>query len=52
LGLWEKPKLEIVKMHFAFRCDKKDILDQSISFLKQRNLGITGFSVDIDLVHH
>jgi catechol-2,3-dioxygenase len=38
LGLWEKPKSEIVKMHFAFRCDKEDILNNSISFLKDRNL--------------
>ena len=38
LGLWEKPKSEIVKMHFAFRCDKEDILNNSISFLKERNL--------------
>ncbi|MBK6331717.1 MAG: VOC family protein [Bacteroidetes bacterium] len=38
LGLWEKPKSEIVKMHFAFRCDKEDILNKSIPFLKERNL--------------
>jgi catechol-2,3-dioxygenase len=38
LGLWEKPKSEIVKMHFAFRCDKEDILNQSVKFLNERNL--------------
>lgn len=38
LGLWEKPKAEMVKMHFAFRCGKEDILNKSVSFLKARNL--------------
>ena len=38
LGLWEKPKEEIVKMHFAFRCDKEDILNRSIDFLESKNI--------------
>ena len=38
LGLWEKPKSEIDIRHFAFRCDKEDILNKSIDFLKKRNL--------------
>jgi lactoylglutathione lyase len=38
LGLWEKPKHEIDKRHFAFQCDVKFILNNSISFLKERNL--------------
>jgi len=38
LGLWEKPKHEIDKRHFAFRCDKGDVLSKSIGFLKERNL--------------
>ncbi len=46
LGLWEKPKSEIVKMHFAFRCDKEDILNNSISFLKERNLNPYNFLKD------
>jgi catechol-2,3-dioxygenase len=46
LGLWEKPKSEIVKMHFAFRCDKEDILNNSISFLKERNLKPYNFLKD------
>ena len=29
LGLWEKPKSEIEKRHFAFRCDKEFILNQA-----------------------
>ena len=46
LGLWEKPKEEVVKMHFAFRCDKEDILDKSVSFLKERNLKPYNFLKD------
>ena len=46
LGLWEKPKSEIVKMHFAFRCDKEDILYNSISFLNDRNLKPYNFLKD------
>jgi lactoylglutathione lyase len=38
LGLWEKPKAEIDKRHFAFRCNKEDILNKSVDFLKSRNL--------------
>lgn len=38
LGLWEKPKAEIDPRHFAFRCDKEDILNKSIDFLKARQL--------------
>jgi len=38
LGLWEKPKLEIDKRHFAFRCDKDYILNKSVDFLKGHNL--------------
>lgn len=38
LGLWEKPKEEIDKRHFAFRCNVDDVLHKSIDFLKIRNL--------------
>jgi lactoylglutathione lyase len=38
LGLWERPVSEIQMRHFAFRCDKEDILLRSIDFLKSRNL--------------
>jgi lactoylglutathione lyase len=38
LGLWEKPKVEIDKRHFAFRCDKEHILYRAIEFLKKRDL--------------
>src|SRR6187402_1076582 len=46
LGLWEKPKNEIVKMHFAFRADKEDILNNSVDFLKARNLKPYNFLKD------
>ncbi|MGG9972443.1 VOC family protein [Ferruginibacter sp. SUN002] len=46
LGLWEKPKSEIVRMHFAFRCDKDDILNRSVDFLKERNLKPYNFLKD------
>jgi lactoylglutathione lyase len=32
LGLWEKPKAEINKRHFAFRCDKEFILKSRLTF--------------------
>jgi lactoylglutathione lyase len=46
LGLWEKPKEEIDKRHFAFRCEKEDILTKSIDYLKQRNLKPYNFLKD------
>jgi len=38
LGIWEKPKHEIDIRHFAFKCEVADVLDKSVSFLKQHNL--------------
>jgi lactoylglutathione lyase len=46
LGLWEKPKEEFVKMHFAFRCDKEDILNKSAEFLKSKYLKPYNFLKD------
>ena len=46
LGLWEKPSTEIVRMHFAFRCDKDDILNRSVDFLKTHNLKPYNFLKD------
>ncbi len=46
LGIWEKPTAEIVRQHFAFRCDKEDILNKSINFLKDRNLKPYNFLKD------
>jgi len=38
LGIWEKPKDQIDKRHFAFRCDANDILNRSVDFLKSKNI--------------
>jgi len=46
LGLWEKPKQEIDRRHFAFRCDTEDILYRSVAFLKSRNLKPYNFLKD------
>lgn len=46
LGLWEKPKAEIDKRHFAFRCDKEYILNKSVDFLKEHNLKPYNFLQD------
>ena len=46
LGLWEKPKAEIDKRHFAFRCDVDDVLHHAVAFLKQRNLNPYNFLKD------
>lgn len=46
LGLWEKPKEEVVKMHFAFRCDKEYILHKSVDFLESKNLKPYNFLKD------
>ena len=46
LGLWEKPKEEIDIRHFAFNCDVEDILHNSVSFLKERNLKPYNFLKD------
>ncbi len=47
LGLWEKAKAEVVvKMHFAFRCDKEDILTKSVDFLESKKLKPYNFLKD------
>src|SRR5512141_2764152 len=46
LGLWEKPKHQIEKRHFAFRCTVEDMLEKSVSFLKKRNLKPRNFLRD------
>ena len=38
LGLWEKPVDDIDIRHFAFRCDPEWVLNESIPYLKERNL--------------
>ena len=46
LGLWEKPKNEIEKRHFAFRCDVEDVLNRSVAWLKERKLQPYNFLKD------
>ncbi len=46
LGLWEKPKSQIDKRHFAFRCDKEYILQQSSEFLNRHGLKPYNFLKD------
>lgn len=43
LGIWEKPKSEIDKRHFAFRCDQEFILNQATDFLKEQGLNPYNF---------
>ena len=43
LGLWEKPKDEIDIRHFAFECDPEWVLNESVDFLKSRNLKCWNF---------
>ena len=46
LGLWENPKNELHTRHFAFRCEKDFILNQSVSWLKKRGLQPYNFLKD------
>lgn len=46
LGIWQKPKNEIDKRHFAFRCDVDDVLNKSVDYLKDRGLKPYNFLKD------
>lgn len=46
LGLWEKPKEEIDIRHFAFECEPDWILNESVKYLKSRNLKCRNFFND------
>ena len=46
LGLWEKPKSQIDKRHFAFRCAKDFILTQATEFLNRHELKPYNFLKD------
>ena len=47
LGLWEKPEDEVQTRHFAFRCEKEFILNESVSFLKEKGLKPYNFLKDV-----
>lgn len=46
LGLWEKPKNEIESRHFAFECDPDWVLNESVEFLKSRDIHCWNFLND------
>jgi len=46
LGLWEKPKEGIDIRHFAFECEPDWVLNESVNFLKSRNLNYWNFLND------
>ncbi len=46
LGLWEKPKEEIDIRHFAFECDPDWIQNESVNYLKVRNINHWNFLND------
>ena len=46
LGLWEKPKEEVDIRHFAFECEPDWVLNESVDFLKSRNITCWNFLND------
>ena len=46
LGLWEKPKGEIDQRHFAFECEPDWVLNESVAFLKSKNIKCWNFLND------
>ncbi len=46
LGLWEKPIDEIDLRHFAFECEPDWIINESVNFLKSRNIKCRNFLND------
>ena len=43
IGLWEKPKEEIDIRHFAFECEPDWIVNESVNYLKSRNIKYWNF---------
>ena len=46
LGLWEKPKEEIDIRHFAFECEPDWVLNESVEYLKSRDIKFWNFLND------
>ena len=46
LGLWEKPKEQIDIRHFAFECEPNWIQNESVNYLKARNIKSWNFLND------
>src|SRR5436189_2898576 len=43
LGIWEKPKAQVLQQHYAFRCGVDDVLNLSVKYFKERNLSFHNF---------
>ncbi len=46
LGLWEKPREQVVHQHFAFRATVEDVLERSVAWLNERGLSCRNFLDD------
>lgn len=46
LGLWEKPRAQVVRQHFAFRASLENVLHRSVDWLKERGLPCRNFLDD------
>ncbi|MGH7177567.1 MAG: VOC family protein [Tepidisphaeraceae bacterium] len=46
LGLWEKPREQVLPQHFAFRVTIDDVLNNSVAWLKRRGLECRNFLDD------
>jgi catechol 2,3-dioxygenase-like lactoylglutathione lyase family enzyme len=46
LGVWEKPKEQVLPQHFAFRCSIEAILEQAAAYLEARHLPYHNFLND------
>lgn len=46
LGVWEKPKEQVLPQHFAFRSTIEDVLERSIEYLEARQLPYRNFLND------
>lgn len=46
LGLWEKPKEQIDIRHYAFQCEPDWIVNESVEYLKKRNINCWNFLND------
>jgi catechol 2,3-dioxygenase-like lactoylglutathione lyase family enzyme len=46
LGLWEKPREQVVRQHFAFRTTTEDVVNKSVAWLKEHGLPCHNFLND------
>ena len=43
LGLWEKPRHQVIPQHYAFRCSIEAVTGKSVQFLEHRGLAHYNF---------